>query len=232
MKNEIQMFKNEMFGTIRMMLDNQGMPWFVGVDVAHALGYSNSRDALRKHVDADDRTSVAKRDACSSCKSRTVLINESGMYSLILSSKLSTARQFKHWVTAEVLPQIRQTGGYIPTHDADGRELTTEEVLDRADEIIGATLQRYNEPAEQCLSATEVAKSWGMQVSDFNAVLSNLGVQRFYGGRWHLNSKYDGMGLTDDRLFVYYSRRGDRRSKIYMVWTPAGIDFLNKMVGN
>ena len=117
---EIQIFHHEMFGDIRTMTDEQGETWFVGKDVAEALGYSNTRDALSKHVDDEDKTTVAIRDTGSNYKSQAIFINESGLYSLVLSSKLPQARVFKHWVTSEVLPQIRKTGGYIPTKDAEG----------------------------------------------------------------------------------------------------------------
>ncbi len=232
MKREIQIFSNVMFGEIRTMTDVQGEIWFVGKDLAEALGYSNTRDALLKHVDEEDKTTVAICDTGSNYKSIGVIINESGLYSLILSSKLPTAKQFKRWVTSEVLPQIRKTGGYIPTHDADGRELTPDEVLERADDIIGATLQLKNEPTLDCLSATELVKTYNMDVTDFNAVLADLGIQRYRNGRWHLAPELEGRGLTDDRLYVYYSMRGDRRSKIYMVWTPAGVDYLRKTLAN
>ena len=99
----------------------RGETWFVGKDVAEALGYSNTRDALSKHVDDEDKTTVAIRDTGSNYKSQAIFINESGLYSLILSSKLPQAKVFKHWVTSEVLPAIRKTGGFIPTKDADGR---------------------------------------------------------------------------------------------------------------
>ena len=87
------------------------------------LGYANSRDALRKHVEKEDKTTVAICDSGSNYKTQAVFINESGLYSLILSSKLPTAREFKHWVTGVVLPQIRKTGGYIPV-DREDDDLT------------------------------------------------------------------------------------------------------------
>lgn len=92
-------------------LDNE--PWFVGKDVAEALGYKNPSNAISVHVDKDDKTSYLIQVSGSNYKANTAIINESGLYSLILSSKLPTAKQFKHWVTAEVLPAIRKTGGYI-----------------------------------------------------------------------------------------------------------------------
>ena len=99
------------------MTDEQGETWFVGKDVAEALGYSNPQKAIRDHVDVEDRT---VNDSFTVNGTPPVIINESGLYSLVLSSKLSQARVFKHWVTSEVLPQIRKTGGYIPTKDAEG----------------------------------------------------------------------------------------------------------------
>jgi len=107
--NDIQIFNNKVFGEIRTLKIN-GEPWFVAQDIAGALGYGNSRDAVYKHVDADDK-GVAKCDTLGGIQDMTV-INESGMYSLILSSKLENAKKFKHWVTSEVIPSIRKTGGY------------------------------------------------------------------------------------------------------------------------
>ncbi len=107
--NKIQIFKNEEFGDIRTVTID-GEPWFVGKDVAEVLGYSNSRDALAKRVDEEDK-GVAKCDTLGGMQDLTI-INESGLYSLIFSSKLPNAKKFKHWVTSEVLPAIRKTGRY------------------------------------------------------------------------------------------------------------------------
>lgn len=107
--SNLQIFENEEFGEIRTVtIDNE--PWFVGKDVATALGYSNSRDAILKHVHEDDK-GVAKCDTPSGKQEMTV-INESGLYALIFGSKLDSAKRFKHWVTSEVLPSIRKTGSY------------------------------------------------------------------------------------------------------------------------
>lgn len=109
MKNEIKVFENVDFGKVRI-IEMNGEPWFVGKDVAEILGYNNPRDALSKHVDSEDK-GVAKCDTLGGVQNLTI-INESGLYSLILSSKLQSAKEFKHWVTAEVLPSIRKTGKY------------------------------------------------------------------------------------------------------------------------
>lgn len=105
----IKVFENPEFGEVRTALIN-GEPWFVGKDVAEALGYSNHRDALSKHVDEDDKQT--SRFATGGQNYNMTVINESGLYSLVLSSKLPSARKFKRWVTSEVLPAIRKTGAY------------------------------------------------------------------------------------------------------------------------
>lgn len=107
--NGLKTFKNTDFGEVRV-IEQGGKPCFIGKDVAEILGYSNPRDAISKHVDDEDK-GVAKCDTPSGIQSMTI-INESGLYSLILSSKLPTAKQFKRWVTSEILPSIRKNGTY------------------------------------------------------------------------------------------------------------------------
>ena len=109
MANEIKIFENEEFGSVRTMEIN-GEPYFVGKDVAEILGYVETAKAIREHVDEDDK-GVSVLDTPGG-KQKMTIINESGLYSLILSSKLPNAKKFKHWVTSEVLPAIRKTGSY------------------------------------------------------------------------------------------------------------------------
>lgn len=110
--NEIKAFENETFGSVRTM-DLEGDVWFVGKDVAEILGYTNPSKALADHVDEEDKLN---NESLSSLGQRGGwLINESGLYSLVLSSKLPTAKQFKRWITKEVIPSIRKTGGYFAT---------------------------------------------------------------------------------------------------------------------
>lgn len=119
--NELMIFNNPEFGNIRTM-ERDGAPWFVGKDVAETLGYSNSRDAVSTHVDGEDKATVAFHDG--SQNRNMVVINESGLYALVLGSKLPTAKKFKRWVTSEVIPSIRKHGGYI-----NGQENMTPEEL-------------------------------------------------------------------------------------------------------
>lgn len=111
-------FTHPQFGTVRTV-EISGEPWFVGKDVATALGYANPSNAVSVHVDKEDKTSYLIQVSGSNYKANTALINESGLYALILSSKLPSAKEFKHWVTAEVLPSIRKTGGYVNPSQSD-----------------------------------------------------------------------------------------------------------------
>lgn len=124
--NELKIFNNPEFGRIRVIEINE-TPWFVGKDVANALGYSNTRDALAMHVLEEDKNTVVISDGKRGNPNQ-VVINESGLYSLILSSKLPTAKNFKHWVTSDVLPSIRKNGGYIVGQET----LSDDELMARA----------------------------------------------------------------------------------------------------
>ena len=109
--NELQVFNNDEFGSIRTwVVDDE--PWFVGKDIATILGYAKPENAIANHVDDEDKTSTLIQGSGSNYKSKAILVNESGLYSLILSSKLPNAKKFKRWVTGEVLPSIRKTGSY------------------------------------------------------------------------------------------------------------------------
>ncbi len=110
--NALRTFNHEMFGQVRTMTNERGETFFVGKDVAEALGYSDASKAIRVHVDSEDKG--VDEMATPGGMQKVIIINESGLYSLVLSSKLEQAKAFKRWVTSEVLPQIRQTGGYIP----------------------------------------------------------------------------------------------------------------------
>ena len=123
MKNELQIFSNEEFGQVRtLVIDNE--PYFVGKDVAELLGYAKPQNAIATHVDEDDTLKQGIMDNLGRVQQTTV-INESGLYSLILSSKLPNAKKFKRWVTSEVLPTLRKTGSYI----LDNKNISSNELL-------------------------------------------------------------------------------------------------------
>lgn len=154
--SNIQLFYNHEFGQMRTLTIG-GEPWFVGKDVAQVLGYSNPRDALNKHVDNEDK-GVAKCDTPGGTQDLTV-INESGLYSLILSSKLPGAKKFKRWVTSEVLPAIRKNGGYLSGQE----EMTDAEIMAKALVVAQRTIESKNamiaEMKPKALFADSVAAS-------------------------------------------------------------------------
>lgn len=136
--NELKIFKNPEFGQIRS-IEIDGLPYFVGKDVAEILGYTNPQKAIRDHVDEEDKT---LNESFTVNGTKGVLINESGLYSLILSSKLPTAKQFKRWVTSEVLPTIRKQGYY--TADNNKNDETKAKLLRAEAMVINAKNRAFN----------------------------------------------------------------------------------------
>lgn len=140
--NNIQIFKNEQFGSIRAVELN-GEPWLVGKDVADVLGYGNYRQALKTNVDEEDK-GVHQMDTLGGRQDMTI-INESGLYSLIFGSKLPKAKEFKHWVTSEVLPSIRKHGGYIK----DQENMTDDELIAKALLVAQSKIAEKDKQIEQ-----------------------------------------------------------------------------------
>ena len=185
MKTNIQIFQSPTFGSVRTMVNETGAPLFCLKDVCTALAL-DSKQVVRRL----DKEVVSKHPLLTEGgKQMATFINEDGLYDVILDSRKAEARAFRKWVTSEVLPQIRMTGGYIPTKDAYGNRLSDEEIMMRADEIVGRTLRMLNEDAEDTLTATQVAKTFNMTVFDFNAVLQDMGIQYRSRGRWPQSPK-------------------------------------------
>ena len=172
--NEIQIFNNKEFGNIRTV-NIDGEPWFVGKDVANALGYSNNRKAISDHVGEEDKMDgVTVRDSIGR-EQNPILINESGMYSLIFGSKLESAKRFKHWVTSEVLPEIRKTGSYqsVP----QGKELLALAVLE-AQKTIEEQNHKIKEMQPKAIFADAVSASeTSILVGDLAKLICQNGYQ-------------------------------------------------------
>ena len=246
MKTEIQIFKNEQFGEIRTMVDEKGEPWFVGKDVARRLGYINHRKALRDHVDEEDRKDgVTIRDSIGRDQEAT-FINESGLYSLVLASKLPQAKAFKRWVTAEVLPQIRKTGGYIPLKDKEGRELSDLEIMCRAMMIMKKSIEQKEQliadlqpkadyvdevlDSVDCLTMTQVAKGLGMTVHDLTTRLLQDGIIYEQSGQYMLYAPYARRGLAATRTHTHRDLFGTVHTHTYLVWTEKGKKFIHEII--
>nr|UWG01664.1 MAG: hypothetical protein [Bacteriophage sp.] len=134
--NELQIFKSPEFGQVRTIVKNDEV-WFIGKDVAETLGYSNPPKAIRDHVDEDDK--LTERIVLSGQNREVIIINESGLYSLVLSSKLPSAKKFKRWITKEVIPSIRKYGGYI------AKPLNQLDILEKSIQIMKEQQKRLEE---------------------------------------------------------------------------------------
>lgn len=225
----MEFFNHPVFGNIRTIVAEDGSVQFGGSDVARALGYTNFQKAIRDHVDAEDKG--VNETVTPGGRQQMVVINESGLYALILGSKLPSAQAFKHWVTSEVLPQIRATGGYIPTRNMrTGEALPAEEVVQKALGIMQKTISRENLPADDCMSMTDVAKLFGMEAKDLIVFLCDKHIIKRQQGRYVMTERYDGMGYDGTRVYHSFSLNGRPKVKPYLVWTQAGAAFVSEVI--
>ena len=211
----MQIFKSETFGEIRTMTNEKGETFFVGKDVAMALGYSNTRKALQDHVDDEDK-GVTNRDTLGG-KQKMVIINESGLYSLILSSKLEQAKAFKRWVTSEVLPQIRKTGRY-ELGPKELQLLATK--ADYCDEVLLSV---------SCYTMTQVAKELDMTVWDLTRMLMRQGIVYWQSGQYMLYADFARLGYAKTRTDSERGRDGRIHTTIRLVWTELGRQFIHEV---
>ena len=170
--NELKIFENPDFGIVRTVTIN-GEPWLVGKDVAEALGYSNTRDALDRHVATEDKNTVANPDGKRGNPNMTI-INESGLYALVLSSKLPTARRYKHWVTSEVLPSIRKHGLYATAETAERLLSDPDFVIRLFTEIKAEKEMRQKLEAEAAANAPKVLFADSVEASKTSILVFDL----------------------------------------------------------
>lgn len=194
--NELKIFKNPEFGSVRTV-EIEGEAWFVGKDVASALGYANTADAIQKHVDNDDK--LESQITISGQNRKVVVINESGLYSLSMSSKLPSAKKFKRWVTSEVLPSIRKHGGYI----AGQETLSDDELMAKAllvaknkiaerDKIISQQQEKIEADKPKTIFADAVvASDTSILVGELAKIL-----------------KQNGVNMGQNRLFSWLREKG------------------------
>ena len=224
--NELQIFNNEEFGSVRT-IEIDGEPWFVGKDIANALDYKNSTVALQDNVDAEDK-GVTKVSTLGGMQEMTI-INESGLYSMVFGSRLPNAKKFKHWVTSEVLPTIRKTGGYnLPqtysealraladkAEEAERLALENAEMKPKADYFDALVDRKLN----TCIRDT--AKELGIGEKRFIAFLTGKYVYRDSNNKLKPYAAYT---TTDNKLFVVreYKAKNSDHAGIQTLITPKG----------
>ena len=108
--------------------------------------------------------------------------------------------------------------------------VTDDDIMNEAERIVGMTLQRENQGDKGCLTVTEIAREMGMEARDLNSFLCDMGIQKWKNGQYRLTARYEGRGLTHDRLFIYYSKDGKKKHQTYLVWTPKGLEFIRKLI--
>lgn len=243
--SELQIFKNAEFGSVRT-ITVEGELYFVGKDVAEILGYSNTRKALADHVDEEDK-GVTKCDTPGGVQDLTV-INESGLYSLILSSKMPNAKKFKRWVTSEVLPTIRRHGLYAMDEVLANPDILINALLElKAERERNANLQAavavqnqqmiemqpkvsYYDVVPNCkdlVAISVIAKDYGWSATKLNQYLQQKGIQYKQGGKiWLLYQKYAEKGYTSTKTHSYPGSDGSTHTKVHTYWTQRGRLFI------
>lgn len=192
---KLQVFDNEKFGSIRTIIKDDEV-WFVGKDVAEALGYSNTPKAIRDHVDEDDK--LTERIVLSGQNREVIIINESGLYSLVLSSKLPSAKQFKHWVTSEVLPSIRKHGGYLTPAKIEEALLNPDTIIKLATELKQERAKRIECEKKIEVDKPKVLFADAVETSDTSILIGELAKL----------IKQNGYDIGQKRLFAYLRDSG------------------------
>ena len=235
METAIQVFNNPQFGEIRTLADNDGNILFVGKDVAKALGYKNTSKAIQQHVDDEDKSTLPIREAA--YETRAIVINESGLYSLILSSKLPQAKQFKRWVTSEVLPAIRRTGAYTVPNPAvtDSTEHLLAELRDSrtqdADKLLRRQVTAFNKRLKEYTSDGRyfLGTGYGPASREQSGIVLAPGLTF----EQSLKSLF---GQLDEAFLMFFSRnygiaKGETAMQLRMEAMRNQIALLGKMAG-
>lgn len=236
--NEIFNFHGQDVRTVT--INNE--PYFVGKDVAGVLGYQNGSRDVNRHVDEEDK--LKYRFGTSGQDREMIIINESGLYSLILSSKLPQAKEFKRWVTSEVLPTIRKHGMYATDqllNDPDLAIAAFQALKDERAKVVKleAELALAQEQARYfdiileskgAVRVTQIAADYGMSARKFNAILHDLGVQYKVNGQWILYKKHIGKGYVDSSTFDYKDKNGQDQVNMTTTWTQKGRLFLYELL--
>lgn len=225
--NELQYFTHEEFGQVRGMIINDE-PWIVGKDITETLGYQNGSKALHDHVDCEDK--LYNKTLLSLGQRGGWLINESGLYSLIFNSKLSTAKKFKKWVTSDVLPSIRKNGLYATNELLDNPDLLIK-VANKLREERKARVKAERDIKRlihqpKVFTTSEIAKELNLKSAiELNKILCDKKIQFKQNGTWLLYSRYSNEGYTSIKQDVKNSNNISYNRK----WTGKGRNFILKL---
>ena len=229
--NEVKLFKNEEFGQVRMVLV-EDEPYFVGKDVAEALGYADPSSAVSKNVDAEDKTTLLLEQDGSNYKSKTTVISESGLYALIFGSKLESAKKFKHWVTSEILPSIRKHGIYATDNVIDnilnnpdfGIELLTKLKEERVARVEAEKKNAILTHVNKTCTMTEIAKELNLKsATELNRILADKHIQYKVNNTWVFYSDYSNLGYEEikqevlDNGHVIYHRKITQMGRAFIL---------------
>ncbi len=247
--NELQIFKNEEFGEIRA-IDINREPYFVAKDVCKILGLKNPTMAINR-LDEDERTKLNLGR-----QGETNLVNEYGLYNLILASRKKESRQFKRWVTHEVIPSIRKTGGYIVGEE----NMSEDELILKAMNVLNIKVENLKQKNKQLeldnerqnqligelkpkadytdkilsskgtVTINAIANDYGLTAIAMNKKLHELGIQYKQGDQWLLYRKYRACGYTHSKTIHFYRRDGRPDTKMNMEWTQKGRLFLYELL--
>ena len=246
--NDLKIFENGEFGKVRTVLVDDE-PYFVGKDVAEILEYQNGSRDINRHVEKMDRKKSMVFDGKQN--KETILINESGLYSLILSSKMPRAREFKHWVTSEILPSIRRHGLYavdevlanpdmlINALTALKEERANRERLEEANAVLQQQIAELQPKAsyydvvlncKDALSVSVIAKDYGWSAKKMNQYLHEHGVQYKQGSTWLLYARYAEQGYTSTKTHSHPGKDGDVHATVHTYWTQKGRLFIYSLL--
>lgn len=238
----LQIFKNDTFGQVRI-LEKDNELWFVAKDVCDCLEIKNTTDAL-KRLDNDERSRFNLGR-----QGETNIVNEYGLYNLVLSSRKPEAKEFKRWITHDVIPQIRKTGTYsvnipkslpealrayaneVESHNATKAIVAQQEqqiaefkpVKDYVDKILSS---------KSCLTITQIAADYGMSAQELNKILHEAGLQRKVGDQWILYKQHMSKGFTKSETFTFCRSDGRLDSKITTKWTQKGRLEIHNILSN
>ena len=228
-------FEHEMFGQLRVVVSDNQKTMFNLSDVCRALDINNSRQVKSRLAEGGVITAdtPTRNQFGTMVMQPMTYIDEANLYRCIFQSRKAEAEKFQAWVFEEVLPQIRQTGGYIPLKDIRTREVLTEDqVVEKAFGILQKTISHENLPADGCFTTTEIAKEYGMDVKDFYSWLVDAGIVKYVAGRYVMTPAYESLGFDAERIHHCFSLNGRPKVKPYLVWTPRGRNFINTMLNN